>query len=164
MQANKSRKMIKISQLKINVNHSEAELENKISKLLKRPVNSFTYKILKRSIDARKKRGFTEYFLFVFEQITFPDLSKNPYWYGNITKLRIDPTTGGVGHYYIDRVAFMDYPCYTIKISNLSRRKRLPMNCKFCNAELEAGTAVCPQCGKELTEESVQHNCPCCDT
>ena len=47
--------MIKISQLKINVNHSEAELENKISKLLKRPVNSFTYKILKRSIDARKK-------------------------------------------------------------------------------------------------------------
>ena len=55
MQANKSRKMIKISQLKINVNHSEAELENKISKLLKRPVNSFTYKILKRSIDARKK-------------------------------------------------------------------------------------------------------------
>ena len=47
--------MIKISQLKINVNHSEAELENKISKLLKRPVNSFTYQILKRSIDARKK-------------------------------------------------------------------------------------------------------------
>ena len=43
------------------------------------------------------------------------DLSKNPYWYGNITKLRIDPTTGGVGHYYIDRVAFMDYPSrYTL--------------------------------------------------
>lgn len=47
--------MIKISQLKINVNHNETELENKISKLIKLSPEQFTYKILKRSVDARKK-------------------------------------------------------------------------------------------------------------
>ena len=38
------------------------------------------------------------------------DMSQNPGWKGNITRLRIDPVTGGVGHYYIDRVALMDAP------------------------------------------------------
>ena len=38
------------------------------------------------------------------------DMSKYPGWKGNITSLRIDPVTNGVGHFYIDRVAFMDSP------------------------------------------------------
>ncbi len=38
------------------------------------------------------------------------DFSNVSGWKGNITRLRIDPTTGGVGHYFIDRVAFMDSP------------------------------------------------------
>lgn len=47
--------MIKISQIKLEVNHSQLELTNKISKLLKQAPENFTYRILKRSIDARKK-------------------------------------------------------------------------------------------------------------
>ncbi len=43
------------------------------------------------------------------------DMSHIPNWKGNITQLRIDPVTGGVGHYYIDRVALMDSPSrYTL--------------------------------------------------
>lgn len=38
------------------------------------------------------------------------DMSQHSGWKGNITKLRIDPVSGGVGHYYIDRVAVMDSP------------------------------------------------------
>ncbi len=38
------------------------------------------------------------------------DMSKNPNWKGNITSLRVDPVSGGVGHFYIDRVAIMDSP------------------------------------------------------
>ncbi|MBQ2944886.1 MAG: hypothetical protein IJD93_09425 [Ruminococcus sp.] len=38
------------------------------------------------------------------------DMSQYPGWKGNITKLRVDPVTGGVGHFYIDRVAIMDSP------------------------------------------------------
>lgn len=30
------------------------------------------------------------------------------------------------------------------------------MNCKFCNAELEEGMDMCPQCGKELKEQEPQ--------
>ena len=37
------------------------------------------------------------------------------------------------------------------------------MNCKFCNAELEDGVIVCPQCGKELSEESDQETTLCCE-
>lgn len=50
------------------------------------------------------------------------------------------------------------------------------MKCKFCNAELEEGALICPQCGKELTEQEAQapaaeeiselepqeESCPCC--
>jgi len=36
------------------------------------------------------------------------DLSENNAWRGKITQLRIDPTTGGAGHFYIDRIALMD--------------------------------------------------------
>ena len=50
--------MIKISQIKLNLNHSEQDLRECIIKNLKlKPVNGnyyFDYKILKRSIDARK--------------------------------------------------------------------------------------------------------------
>jgi hypothetical protein len=48
--------MIKINQLKLPVEHSEAELHHKIQKLLKlNDSTKFTYRILKRSLDARKK-------------------------------------------------------------------------------------------------------------
>jgi hypothetical protein len=48
--------MIKISQLKLPVEHSEAELTHKIKKTLKlNDKTQFTYRILKRSLDARKK-------------------------------------------------------------------------------------------------------------
>ena len=47
--------MIRINQIKLPIGHSEEELVNKISKLLKINKTSFTYKIAKKSIDARKK-------------------------------------------------------------------------------------------------------------
>lgn len=48
--------MIQITQLKLPYGHTEAELENKIRKTLKLSQNhKFTYKITKKSIDARKK-------------------------------------------------------------------------------------------------------------
>ena len=36
------------------------------------------------------------------------------------------------------------------------------MNCKFCNAELDEGVSVCPQCGKKLTfmEQQMLDNSP----
>lgn len=48
--------MIRINQLKLPIHHSDEELEKKIRKNLKLSSDdSFTYKIIKRSIDARKK-------------------------------------------------------------------------------------------------------------
>lgn len=48
--------MIQINQLKLNINHSKTELENKIRKTLQlKKDDRFSYEILKRSIDARKK-------------------------------------------------------------------------------------------------------------
>lgn len=48
--------MIQITQLKLPYTHTAAELENKIRKTLKLAANQkFTYKIAKKSIDARKK-------------------------------------------------------------------------------------------------------------
>lgn len=48
--------MIQITQLKLPYQHTEAELENKIRKTLKLASNQkFTYKIVKKSLDARKK-------------------------------------------------------------------------------------------------------------
>ena len=48
--------MIQITQLKLPYHHSAVELENKIRKTLKLQNNQkFTYKIVKKSIDARKK-------------------------------------------------------------------------------------------------------------
>ncbi len=47
--------MIVISQLKLGVLHSDVDLENKIRKTLKLNKEKFTYKIVKRSLDARKK-------------------------------------------------------------------------------------------------------------
>jgi hypothetical protein len=48
--------MIKINQLKLPVTHSEEELTHKIQKTLKlNEKTEFTYQILKRSLDARKK-------------------------------------------------------------------------------------------------------------
>ena len=52
--------MIQITQLKLSYFHSAVELENKIRKALKLPQNQrFTYKIVKKSIDARKKPEIT---------------------------------------------------------------------------------------------------------
>lgn len=48
--------MIQITQLKLPYEHTAADLENKIRKTLKLSANQkFTYKIVKKSIDARKK-------------------------------------------------------------------------------------------------------------
>lgn len=48
--------MIQITQLKLPYHHTEAELENKIRKTLKLPQGQkVTYRIIKKSIDARKK-------------------------------------------------------------------------------------------------------------
>lgn len=48
--------MLQINQIKLPIEHNEADLENKIRKILKlSKQHSFTYKIAKQSIDARKK-------------------------------------------------------------------------------------------------------------
>ena len=48
--------MIQITQLKLPYQHTEADLEQKIRKTLKLNSNQkFTYRIVKKSIDARKK-------------------------------------------------------------------------------------------------------------
>ena len=48
-------KMIQISQLKLPITHTKAQLEKKIAKALKNPGNSFTYEIKKQSLDCRHK-------------------------------------------------------------------------------------------------------------
>ena len=48
--------MIRISQLKLGVNHTKEDLLVKVSKLLRIPVAGMTsYEIIKQSVDARKK-------------------------------------------------------------------------------------------------------------
>lgn len=47
--------MIRISQLKLSVTHTQAQLEKKIAKTLKNPGNPFTYEIKKQSLDCRHK-------------------------------------------------------------------------------------------------------------
>ena len=48
--------MIRINQLKLPVTHSAADLEHKIKKTLRlSSQEKFTYRIVRRSIDARKK-------------------------------------------------------------------------------------------------------------
>ena len=48
-------KLIRISQLKLPITHTKAQLEKKIAKALKNPGNSFTYEIKKQSLDCRHK-------------------------------------------------------------------------------------------------------------
>ena len=48
-------KLIRISQLKLPITHTKAQLEKKIAKTLKNPGNSFTYEIRKQSLDCRHK-------------------------------------------------------------------------------------------------------------
>ena len=48
-------KLIRISQLKLPITHTKAQLEKKIAKTLKNPENSFTYEIKKQSLDCRHK-------------------------------------------------------------------------------------------------------------
>ena len=47
--------MIRISQIKLPINHTEEDLSKQISKLLKVNKDNFKYKIAKKSIDARKE-------------------------------------------------------------------------------------------------------------
>ncbi|RHU80058.1 FAD-dependent oxidoreductase [Ruminococcus sp. OM08-7] len=47
--------MIRISQLKLSITHTQAQLEKKILKTLKNPGSSFTYEIKKQSLDCRHK-------------------------------------------------------------------------------------------------------------
>lgn len=47
--------MIKLNQVKMSISHTDSELRDKIRKSLKLNNDNFTYKILKKSVDARKK-------------------------------------------------------------------------------------------------------------
>ena len=48
--------MIQINQLKLHIDHTKTDLEKKIRKILQlKQEEQFSYEILKRSIDARKK-------------------------------------------------------------------------------------------------------------
>ena len=47
--------MIRINQIKLPIDHTQGQLKNKIKKILKLRSDDFSYKILKKSIDARKK-------------------------------------------------------------------------------------------------------------
>lgn len=47
--------MIRITQLKLSVNHTEVQLHKKIARTLKCPEGSFSYEIIRQSLDARHK-------------------------------------------------------------------------------------------------------------
>lgn len=47
--------MIRITQLKLSVNHTEVQLQKKIARTLKCPEGSFSYEIIRQSLDARHK-------------------------------------------------------------------------------------------------------------
>ena len=47
--------MIRITQLKLSINHTEEQLHKKIARTLKCPEGSFTYEIVRQSLDARHK-------------------------------------------------------------------------------------------------------------
>ncbi len=47
--------MIRINQIKLDINHSESELQDKIASLLRIGIKDFDYELVKKSLDARKK-------------------------------------------------------------------------------------------------------------
>lgn len=47
--------MIRITQLKLSINHTQEELSHKIHKALRLKNESFTYEIVKQSLDCRHK-------------------------------------------------------------------------------------------------------------
>ena len=47
--------MIRITQLKLSIDHSEEELEHKIRKALRLKKEEFSYEIVKQSLDCRHK-------------------------------------------------------------------------------------------------------------
>ena len=47
--------MIRISQLKLPVSHTEADLKQKIAKTLRCSETAFSYEIIRQSLDARHK-------------------------------------------------------------------------------------------------------------
>lgn len=47
--------MIRITQLKLSVNHTEVQLQKKIARTLKCPEGSFSYEVIRQSLDARHK-------------------------------------------------------------------------------------------------------------
>lgn len=51
----KGDKMIRITQLKLPINHTKEQLEKKIARTLKCQEGSFTYEIIRQSLDARHK-------------------------------------------------------------------------------------------------------------
>ena len=55
-------KLIRISQLKLPITHTKAQLEKKIAKTLKNPGNSFTYEIKKQSLDCRHKNDYVFFY------------------------------------------------------------------------------------------------------
>lgn len=61
--------MIKITQLKINIEHNEEDLKKKVCKILQTPSSKiYDIEILKRSLDARKKPLMYNYQLAVFAE------------------------------------------------------------------------------------------------
>lgn len=72
--------MLRLSQIKLNINHNEKDLINKISKILNTKSNDIiSYKINKKSIDARKKDNI----MYVYE---IDAKVKNENKYKNIRK------------------------------------------------------------------------------
>ena len=49
--------MIRISQIKLPISHTERDLINEICKRLRCKENEFEYQLSKKSIDARKREG-----------------------------------------------------------------------------------------------------------
>ena len=51
----KIKTVIRISELKLPITHTEAELEKEIQKVLRLKKQPFTYECMRQSVDARKK-------------------------------------------------------------------------------------------------------------
>ena len=52
--------MIRITQLKLSINHTPGELNQKIRKELRLKNEGFTYEIVKQSLDCRRKQDLTK--------------------------------------------------------------------------------------------------------
>mgnify|MGYP002224108777 CR=1 FL=1 len=74
--AAKRRKMIRITQLKLPITHTEEQLHRKIAKMLRLGNQPFTYEIRKQSLDARHKEDKKFVYTVDINWITNPVFSK----------------------------------------------------------------------------------------